>query len=339
MLTQKKKIIFLLITLFLIGLSFQPIFAYYHEQAGQTQTEGQRRTALEEQKKRLEAERAKLEAELKKEREVKQGREGSNLKSRTRLEQKYYIELQKTSPTASTTVRDAYQKEKEILKSRLSDNVADWPSLTSEQRKERLKKIKDILEDNKERTKASRDEIKKKLQELSSDKEDELRLSQEELREKTKELLSERKAQIAEKLSKQLNFINDKITDNYLRHLEKWDSLLDKMESRAKNLSEESYDVSEINVKIASARNAIVKAQEQVLIQKAKIYSVKIEDEKSVGGVFSKARQELRDDLAVLKKDVMEPIKEILRDIHKSFKALTKRAAEDKPKITEEQNE
>lgn len=332
MMSQLKKLIFLVIALVLVGGFLRPILAYYHEQTGQTQTEEQRRATL----RSLEAQKQRLEAELEAQRrqrgitpetEVMQGREDTILRPRTRLEQKYYLELQKVAPTFSTTVRDEYERKRELLKSRLSDSATDYPSLTSE---ERAKRIRAILEEKKDETATNRGEIKKKWEELSLEKEIELRLNQEELKKRSKEVLSERKAQIAEKLSKQINFINDKITDKYLRHLEKWSDVLDKMESRANKLASEGFDTFDIKLKIAAARDAILKANEQILIQKAKIYTVKIDDETSVGKVFSQVRRELGDDHQRLKKEIMAPIREILKEVRQSFKGLVKITTEEK---------
>ena len=312
-----KKIIFLAIVLFAVGGFFRPIFAYYHEQTSQNRTEEQQRIeTLQKQQRLLEAQKKRLETEL---RETKQGREDTASKPKTRLEQKYYFELKKLTPKNSDfgTVRDEYERQRDFLKSYLLDNSTGSSSFSSG---ERAEKFKSILEEQKDEVIKSTGEMRRKLEDLRLEKEKELSFGQEELKKRTQEFLSEKKAQTAEKLSKKLNFINDKITDTYLRHLEKWNDLLDRMDSRADNLTEESFNTSEVKLKIAAARNAILKANEQILIQKAKIYTVKIDDEESVGEIFSQARKELGNDLERLKKEVMKPIKEILREIHQSFK-------------------
>ena len=67
-----------------------------------------------------------------------------------------------------------------------------------------------------------------------------------------------------------------------------------------------------------------MRAEEQVGLQKAKIYTIKIEGKENINQAFNELRRELGTDLERLRKEVIRPVKDIMREVYQSFKIIAK---------------
>ncbi len=172
----------------------------------------------------------------------------------------------------------------------------------------RQQQIKERREAAQKRAKQRRQQAVERRQErLQETKE-----KREEFRQKARERLSERKAEIADRLSERINEINNRMTDNYLRLLERLETvLLDKIESRAMNFEQRfDLDISSVEKDIARAQNRIKQARNSVLSQKETIYTVKINEGKSVGQAIRSTMLKMRSDQQGLRQNELRPARE-----------------------------
>ncbi len=114
------------------------------------------------------------------------------------------------------------------------------------------------------------------------------------LKAKLEKFRDKKKAEIASRVSTNLNKINQNQTDSMLKHLDKMSSLLIKLESRAGT----NTSITEANASIASA-SAAVKAQA------AKDYTISVTSESTVKRDAQKARDTLHTDLKTVRKLVI----------------------------------
>lgn len=196
---------------------------------------------------------------------------------------------------------------------------------------ESREELRQRLETQKQEIEVKRQEVRMKTEEIRLQKADELRKRQEEVKERIVNRLDERRAQAVERITQRINHINDKLTEGYLRRLEAMKNVLDKMVERAKRLEERNVDVSSIRVELSAAYDAINRAREKVLDQKAIVYSVSIAAATSespwalaenIGQMMSSAIAELRAAHNRLRDEVMAPLRDALKKVLDALRAV-----------------
>lgn len=108
---------------------------------------------------------------------------------------------------------------------------------------------------------------------------------------------NKQKAQIAERVSTNLNKINQNQTDIMIKHLERMSQLLDKLENRNPQAARTG---------IARARDAIASASAAVNVQADKDYTLQLTTESKIRADSQNQRQKLHDDLKAVRLLVIE---------------------------------
>lgn len=108
---------------------------------------------------------------------------------------------------------------------------------------------------------------------------------------------NKQKAQIAERVSTNLNKINQNQTDIMTKHLERMSQLLDKLENRNPQAARTG---------IARARDAIASASAAVNVQADKDYTLQLTTESKIRADSQNQRQKLHDDLKAVRLLVIE---------------------------------
>lgn len=114
------------------------------------------------------------------------------------------------------------------------------------------------------------------------------------------------KAQVVETINKNLNSINQKITAQLLKHLQKMTSILTKLEARVNSAKPDVKDVAAAREAIADARAAIDTATLAVGAQAEIDYTIKISAETRAKTDVQKVREKLHNDLVALRQLVIE---------------------------------
>ncbi len=120
---------------------------------------------------------------------------------------------------------------------------------------------------------------------------------QEQLQTKIEGFRDQKKAQIAERVSTNLNTINDNRVNSMTKILERFQVILDKLLERVMTAEANGKDVTAAESAIASAQTSIDEAMSTVEIQASKDYSLVVGDESTVRADAEAKRQALMSDL------------------------------------------
>lgn len=123
---------------------------------------------------------------------------------------------------------------------------------------------------------------------------------------KLKKVKDQRKATVVQRVDGNLVKINEQKTAQLSQHLEKMSEMLRKIESRLNQAAANGKNVSEAQVAIASASAAITKAEELVVAQSSKSYTISISSESALKSNVVTTRDSLHQDLQAVHQLVVE---------------------------------
>lgn len=115
-----------------------------------------------------------------------------------------------------------------------------------------------------------------------------------------------KKAAVTERVSTNLNKINQNQTAQMQKHLDKMSAILDKLEARINQANPDIKDPQEAKDGIATARQAIANTADAVSSQAGNDYTVQVTSESKVKTDAQTQRQQLKLDLEALRKQVIE---------------------------------
>lgn len=164
-------------------------------------------------------------------------------------------------------------------------------STTSATRKEAVKeKVEARIEAVKEKVETRKEKVAERIETLK----EKMASREAVLKAKIAKFKDKKKGEAVERINTNLNQINQKQTEDMMKHLDKMSQLLSKLESRAKT-----------NSSIEDAKTAISSASAAVKAQSEKDYSVTITSESTAKTDASKVRQQLHTDLLAIRKQVV----------------------------------
>ena len=126
------------------------------------------------------------------------------------------------------------------------------------------------------------------------------------LKAKLESFKDQKKATIAARVSENLNKINDKQTEQMLKHLDKMTSILDKLEARVDQGRPDIKDPAKARLAIASASATVASASAAVNDQSAKDYTLQVSSEGKVKDDAKTARNRLFTDLKKVRQMVID---------------------------------
>ena len=126
------------------------------------------------------------------------------------------------------------------------------------------------------------------------------------LKTKLQSFKDQRKAEIADRVSTNLNRINQNQTSQMQRHLGTMSSILDKLETRVNQATPDVKDPAAAKVAIASARAAISTASAAVTSQSQKDYTITVTSESKIGVDAKTQRDKLHTDIQTVRKMVID---------------------------------
>lgn len=127
-----------------------------------------------------------------------------------------------------------------------------------------------------------------------------------ELKARLERFRDQKKATAAARISENLNKINDKQTDQMLKHLDKMTAILDKLEGRVERGTPDIKDPAKARVAIASASAAIASAEAAVKAQAEKDYTLTGSSEATIRAEAKAMRDKLHADLQAVRKLVID---------------------------------
>lgn len=119
----------------------------------------------------------------------------------------------------------------------------------------------------------------------------------EEIKTRIAVIRDEKKRALVERIEKNLNQINQRRTDHFLKVLERLREILAKIESRTDRAQTNGKNVSNVRSAITTAETAIEAAEKAVNAQTDKVYEVTVSDESTARNDIGTTMKKLQEDL------------------------------------------
>lgn len=157
------------------------------------------------------------------------------------------------------------------------------------------------VETRKENIKERKENKKENVQERITTLKERTASGEAQLKEKLQKFRDKKKADIAERINTNLNEINQKRTEQILKHLDKMSSILDRLEARVREKAPDIKDATAARAAVASARGTIATAKAEAKMQAEKDYTIQVSTERRIKTDVKKTRDELHTDLTALR--------------------------------------
>lgn len=125
------------------------------------------------------------------------------------------------------------------------------------------------------------------------------------LKAKLEKFKDKKRAEIADRVNTNLNRINQKQTEQMLKHLDRMSTILGKLEERVRKGTPDIKDVTLAKAAIASAKGSIAAATASVKLQAEKDYTIAVSSEGTVRKDAQKTRVQLHNDLKAVRVQVI----------------------------------
>jgi len=125
---------------------------------------------------------------------------------------------------------------------------------------------------------------------------------------------NERKVSATERIALHIEKLNDRYTDHLLKMLNRFDSFVERLRTRADKASANAYDISAVELALTSAEHAIETARSAVTAQALKVYDIPVTDEATLADVVARVRAQLHADLS--------GVRTLVRDAHSAILAV-----------------
>lgn len=165
---------------------------------------------------------------------------------------------------------------------------------------------KDRLEERKQKVEERMEVRKEKIEDRIEERKAKMATREAALKERLEKFKDKKKAEITERVSTNLNRINQKQTEQMLKHLDRMVTILGKLETRVNAGSADVKDVSAAKEAITEAKTAIDEAKAVVSAQAKKDYTVAVASESRVKSDVKKLRDMLHTDLKSVREAVVK---------------------------------
>lgn len=205
----------------------------------------------------------------------------------------------------------------------------------SEQRKdirdtrtEGMGEIKEIRKLTREEMENLRREYQTKIREAQTALKAKLEAKRAQLKSDLSKIKDERKKQVTERVDKNLDALNERLTNNFVDALDKLDAILVRIDERTDRAeASRSLDVSSVRTVIIDAQAKILEARAAIQVQAGKTYPITVTSDAGLKDAVKKARQALHDDL----KAVQDKVKMARDAVHEAARAYAKAHGRDLP--------
>lgn len=124
------------------------------------------------------------------------------------------------------------------------------------------------------------------------------------LKTKLQTIKDARKRQVVEKINEEIQNLNTRRTDHYSDVLNKLSAAVGRIGTRADNAAGRGLDVSSVRTDLDAAKAAIKAAQDAILVQAGKVYTITVTNDATLKSNVGATRQALYNDLKALNEKV-----------------------------------
>ena len=205
------------------------------------------------------------------------------------------------------------------LRQQVRDTMREGMTEIREMRQEGMDAMRDAREESVDRMKEARENLQ-----------DRIEAKRAELKVRLQRIKDERKKQVVERIDKNLDAINKRMTDHFVNALGKLEDILVRIGERTDRAQDQGIDVASVNTAIIAAQEVIKVARAAVEAQAAKTYTIVVNTETGLKSDVGKVRQALHADLRV----VFEAVKKARDAVHEAARAFAKVHGRDLPTPT-----
>lgn len=180
--------------------------------------------------------------------------------------------------------------------------------------------LQEDLKNKEARESASNSSVRNRIRELIENKKISMEQRREEIKVKLALVSDERKKELAVKIEEKMASISAKRTQNMSETLEKLQTILDSIKTKAGTLKQQGKDTAALDSAITNAENALANASAAVQTQAEKVYKIPISDDQTlkqnIGQVIKQLQQDLKETHQAVvnaKQTVVKAAKELSR--------------------------
>ena len=194
-------------------------------------------------------------------------------------------------------LREGIKEFKQNVKTEKTE-LKDLRNANKEDLEKRKKELKSEAEQRKE-------EFKSRMEEAKTKAKEQIEAKKVEMKEKLRLVRDEQKKNRVERLEKQLNELNERMTGHFIKVLDRLEKVLVNIESRTDKAEARGWDVSGVRAMITVAESAISETRLAIEAQSAKNYTPTISgNEEGLKSEVGQARQALHRDLGTVKEKI-----------------------------------
>jgi len=193
-------------------------------------------------------------------------------------------------------------------------------------------------EEAKEKMETQREEAKKRMEVAREEAKTRMETRREELKQRLSDIRDTQKQQRAERIAKQFDKLNQKWTDHFIKLLDRYDAITEKIQDRADIAEGAGKDIAATTAAIQSAKATINTARTAIIAQTAKTYTIDTsaittttattttngQDElmKSLRTAFQNVHKTIFKDLFALRDGVMKDARKSVQDALQTLKMI-----------------
>ncbi len=176
--------------------------------------------------------------------------------------------------------------------------VKTTPKVTKEKKTSKdSSTTKETSKDKKEKVKEKKDDFKDKITKAREKLKDAVQNKKDGLKKVLQKFKDTKKQDTVKKISGRLDTINDQSTQNFVSALDKLSAIFKKISARTDTLASKGVDTAALKDQVTKAQDALTTAQDAVVAQIAKVYTLKISDADSAKSDIQATRDKFFGDL------------------------------------------
>jgi len=174
-----------------------------------------------------------------------------------------------------------------------------------EDREAYLEAVRERREEMVQQAQQNREEIRNDVEQMRNEYREQVQERRQELLQQLAQFRNEEKAQIIATVDEQLRALNERLLDHFADLLEQLELVLANIQSRIDKVAALGTDVTSINTLVDTAQTKIADARKAITDQADNVYTIVIENEEDARADVGVVRQQLQDDLSVVRTAVI----------------------------------
>ncbi|MBI2515256.1 hypothetical protein HYV91_03735 [Candidatus Wolfebacteria bacterium] len=202
-------------------------------------------------------------------------------------------------------IRQDTRKEAQDLRQNTRQEVKDvrqnMRQETGQMKREAVEAVRVKRQETQQLIQVKREEFRKKVDEKKVELRQKVEVKRQELKDRLVKIKDEKKKQAVLRIDQGLDALNEKQLNHFSQVLEKLETVLTNISSRADKAEANGINVAPVRLALEQARNQISLSRSAIEAQSGKTYAMAVTTEENLKTDVKRARQALHDDLNKVK--------------------------------------